>query len=171
MTAEQGTHKVKGQGAAALSFGGQEKRGGVRCCRKAGTTMANTSHAHVVSGGTLLDRNVELLLSEPWGAVKAGVHYNKETLGSLCDQFARLEPQARRGALLGSIFSRQSQQKTLRAEIRSLVDLAVHDKDQWVSLIARALGGLKERFDLGQLQKDVPAVRSSTPRHDRVSVL
>jgi len=48
--------------------------------------------------------------------------------------------------------------KTLRAEIRSLVDLAVHDKDQWVSLIARALGGLKERFDLGQLQKDVPAV-------------
>ena len=60
---------------------------------------------------------------------------------------------------------------SLREEISCLVDLAVDDKDQWVSLIARALGGLKDRFDLGQLQKDVPAVRSSRMHHDPVSVL
>ena len=139
--------------------------------RKAGDAkMAGMSRAHV-SGGTLLDRNVEKILSEPWGAAKAGVHYNKETLGSLCDQFARLEPQARRGALLGTVFSRQSQRVSLREEISCLVDLAVDDKDQWVSLIARALGGLKDRFDLGQLQKDVPAVRSLRMHHDSVSVL
>jgi hypothetical protein len=120
-------------------------------------------------GGTLLDRNVEKILSEPWGAVKAGVHYNKETLGSLCDQFARLEPQARRGALQGTLFMRQSQRVSLREDIRVLVDLAVDDKDQWVSLIARALGGLKERFDLRQLQQDVPAVRSSPSRPPFIS--
>ena len=122
-------------------------------------------------GGTLLDRNVEKILSEPWGAAKAGVQYNKETLGSLCDQFARLEPQARRGALQGTLFMRQSQRVSLSEDIRVLVDLAVDDKDQWVSLIARALGGLKERFDLRQLQQDVPAVRSSTSRQPLVSGL
>ena len=122
-------------------------------------------------GGTLLDRNVEKILSEPWGAAKAGVHYNKETLGSLCDQFARLEPQARRGALQGTLFMRQSQRVSLSEDIRVLVDLAVDDKDQWVSLIARALGGLKERFDLRQLQQDMPAVRSSTSRQSLVSGL
>ena len=122
-------------------------------------------------GGTLLDRNVEKILSEPWGAAKAGVHYNKETLESLCDQFARLEPQARRGALQGTLFMRQSQRVSLSEDIRVLVDLAVDDKDQWVSLIARALGGLKERFDLRQLQQDVPAVRSSTSRQRFVSGL
>jgi hypothetical protein len=104
----------------------------------------------------LLDRNVERLLSEPWGAAKAGLHYNKEVLGSLCEQFSRLEPQARRGALLGSLFRRK--QNESEAEIRSLVDLGSGDKDQWVNLIARALGGLTERFDLQQLQQDVPAV-------------
>ena len=122
-------------------------------------------------GGTLLDRNVEKILSEPWGAAKAGVQYNKETLGSLCDQFARLEPQARRGALQGTLFMRQSQRVSLSEDIRVLVDLAVDDKDQWVSLIARALGGLKERFDLRQLQQDVPAVRPSKSRRPLVSGL
>jgi hypothetical protein len=106
----------------------------------------------------LLDRNVEKMLSEPWGAASAGIHYNKQVLGSLCDQFSRLEPQARRGALQGTLFMRQGQRVGLTAEVRSLVDLASGDKDQWVNLIARALGGLTERFDLRQLQQDVPAV-------------
>ena len=66
---------------------------------------------------------------------------------------------------------RQSQRVSLSEDIRVLVDLAVDDKDQWVSLIARALGGLKERFDLRQLQQDVPAVRSSTSRQRFVSGL
>ena len=66
---------------------------------------------------------------------------------------------------------RQSQRVSLSEDIRVLVDLAVDDKDQWVSLIARALGGLKERFDLRQLQQDVPAVRSSTSRQPLVSGL
>ena len=120
-------------------------------------TMAGISR---VGGGALLDRNVEKLLSEPWGAAKAGVHYTKETLGSLCDQFARLEPQTRRGALQGTLFMRQSQRVGLSEDVRVLVHLATDDKDQWVSLIARALGGLKERFDLQRLQQDVPAVSS-----------
>lgn len=88
------------------------------------------------------------------------MHYTKETLGSLCDQFARLEPQTRRGALQGTLFMRQSQRVGLSEDVRVLVDLATDDKDQWVSLIARALGGLKERFDLQRLQQDVPAVSS-----------
>ena len=46
----------------------------------------------------------------------------------------------------------------MKEEVRTLVDLATNDKDQWVSLIARALIGLRERFDLQQLQQDVPAV-------------
>lgn len=111
------------------------------------------------NGGTaLLDKHVEKMLSESWGAAKAGLHYNKEVLGSLCEQFSRLEPQARRGALQGTLFMRQGQRHRLEAEIRSLVDLGSRDKDQWVNLIARALGGLTDRFDLQQLQQDVPAV-------------
>ena len=110
------------------------------------------------SGTALLDKHVEKLLSEPWGAAKAGLYYNKETLGSLCEEFSRLEPQARRGALQGTLFMRQGQRHRLEAEVRSLVDLGSGDKDQWVNLIARALGGLTERFDLQQLQQDVPAV-------------
>ena len=109
-------------------------------------------------GSTLLDKNVERLLSEPWGAAQAGVQYNKEVLGSLCEQFSRLEPQARRGALQGTLFMRKGQLDSLKEEVRTLVDLATNDKDQWVSLIARALIGLRERFDLQQLQQDVPAV-------------
>ena len=110
------------------------------------------------NGSTMLDKNVERLLSEPWGAAQAGVQYNKEVLGSLCEQFSRLEPQARRGALQGTLFMRKGQRDSLKNEVRTLVDLATDDKDQWVSLIARALGGLTERFDLQQLQQDVPAV-------------
>ena len=109
-------------------------------------------------GSTLLDKNVERLLSEPWGAAQAGVQYNKEVLGSLCEQFSRLQPQARRGALQGTLFMRKGQRDSLKEEVRTLVDLATNDKDQWVSLIARALIGLRERFDLQQLQQDVPAV-------------
>ena len=112
----------------------------------------------VSAGSTLLDKNVERLLSEPWGAAQAGVQYNKEVLGSLCEQFSRLEPQARRGALQGTLFMRKGQRDSLKEEVRTLVDLATNDKDQWVSLIARALIGLRERFDLQQLQQDVPAV-------------
>ena len=66
--------------------------------------------------------------------------------------------QARRGALQGTLFMRKGQRDSLKNEVRTLVDLATDDKDQWVSLIARALGGLRERFDLQQLQQDVPAV-------------
>ena len=106
------------------------------------------------NGSTMLDKNVERLLSEPWGAAQAGVQYNKEVLGSLCEQFSRLEPQARRGALQGTLFMRKGQRVSLKNEVRTLVDLATDDKDQWVSLIARALGGLRERFDLQQLQQD-----------------
>ena len=80
---------------------------------------------------------------------------------------SRLLPQARRGALQGTLFMRQSQRESLHEEVRHLVNLAVDDKDQWASLIARALGGLKERFDLQQLQQDVPAVRSLSPRPPR----
>ena len=71
------------------------------------------------------------------------------------------------GALQGTLFMRQSQRESLHEEVRHLVNLAVDDKDQWASLIARALGGLKERFDLQQLQQDVPAVRSLSPRPPR----
>ena len=110
------------------------------------------------AGERLLDKHVEKMLSEPWGAAKAGVHFSKETLGALCEQFSRLEPQARRGALQGTLFMRLGQRHGLEAEVRSLVDLGSGDKDQWVNLIARALGGLTERFDLQQLQQDVPAV-------------
>jgi len=119
----------------------------------------------------MLDKNVERLLSEPWGAAQAGVQYNKEVLGSLCEQFSRLEPQARRGALQGTLFMRKGQRDSLKNEVRTLVDLATDDKDQWVSLIARALGGLRERFDLQQLQQDVPAVADAVASiRDKIQV-
>lgn len=115
--------------------------------------------------GALLDKHVEKMLSEPWGAANAGLRYNQEVLGSLCEQFSRLEPQARRGALQGTLFMRQGQQgQGSEAEIRRLIDLALGDKDQWVNVLARALGGLKERFDLEQIQQDVPAVSRRTSR-------
>ena len=157
---------TKGAGVAAL-FSGVINEGGGGCLAAGKDDVMALAGNHGHAGGARLDKNVERLLSEPWGAAKAGVHYNKETLASLCDEFARLEPQARRGALQGTLFMRQSQRESLHEEVRHLVNLAVDDKDQWASLIARALGGLKERFDLQQLQQDVPAVRSLSPRPPR----
>jgi len=109
------------------------------------------------SGVSLLDKNVERMLAEPWGAPQAGAMYNTEVLESLCEQFSRLQPQARRGALQATLFMRRGL-ADLQPSARRLVDLAAHDSDQWVGVIAHALAGLKERFDLCQLQKDVPAV-------------
>jgi len=80
-------------------------------------------------------------------------------LGALCEQFTKLNPQARRGALQGTMFLRRGADQQLRAESRRLVQMGSSDGDQWVRVIASALGGLTERFDLQQLQQDVPAVR------------
>ena len=66
---------------------------------------------------------------------------------------------------------RKGQRDSLKNEVRTLVDLATDDKDQWVSLIARALGGLRERFDLQQLQQDVPAVADAVASiRDKIQV-
>jgi hypothetical protein len=56
---------------------------------------------------------------------------------------------------------RKGQRSGLNDEVEDLVAVATDDKDQWASLIARALGGLKQRFDLQRLQQDVPAVSYS----------
>ena len=106
---------------------------------------------------SMVDRQLEKVLAEPWGAAQAGAAYNCEVIGSLCDKFSHLQPQARRGALQATLFMR----KGVKAEneVRRLVELASSDSDQWVSVIAHALGGLSERFDISQLQRDIPAVR------------
>ena len=109
------------------------------------------------SGCSLLDKNVERMLAQPWGAPQAGSMFNAEVLESLCEQFSRLQPQARRGALQATLFMRRGM-ADLQPSVRKLVDLASRDSDQWVGVIAHALAGVKERFDLYQLQKDVPAV-------------